>query len=453
MSYLEKSGQLTPVWRMKCEAALNASYQRLMTFEVGGGGFDWYGRAPAKTILTAYGIMELADMNRVYPIDTGVIDRAKKLLDGRQGADGAWPLDVPMHTWSRLSDSSLPVTAYVVWALREAGYEDEPVRRGMEYLRARESEAADPYVRALVALAIGRGYDVKRLEEGALIEGDAAFWATSGEGLCHSRGDAAVVETTALTAIALSRGGSPMASKALTWLTRARGMDGTWGTTQGTILALKALLEGAGPTPSDVPVGIRLRVNGKEIVGAFQKLSRDNFDVVQQAEIPVRPGQNEIELESDALYRISYQIAGRYYLPWAIAPRPESSPLSIEVAYDRTDLELTDTLRCIATLAYRGKETFMVIADLGIPPGFTPDTDVFERLVSDRTIDKYSMTGRQITLYFGKVVPGRMIRIEYALRPRFPIFAQDPRSAAYEYYTPQNQAFGVPRKIRVRPGK
>ena len=45
----------------------------------------------------------------------------------------------------------------------------------------------------------------------------------------------------------------------------------------------------------------------------------------------------------------------------------------------------------------------MVIADLGIPPGFLPDVDVFETLVRSRRIDKYSITGRQITLYFGAV--------------------------------------------------
>ena len=88
MSYLKESGRLTPEIGMRTEAAIAQGWQRILSFEVSGGGFDWYGHAPAKTILSAYGVMMLADMNRVYPIDTRVIDRAKKLLEGRQNADG-----------------------------------------------------------------------------------------------------------------------------------------------------------------------------------------------------------------------------------------------------------------------------------------------------------------------------------------------------------------------------
>ena len=80
MGYLEKSGQLTPETRMKIEHAINISYQRLLTFEAKGGGFDWYPGGQARTMLTAYGLLELSDMNRVYPIDTRVIDRAYAVL-------------------------------------------------------------------------------------------------------------------------------------------------------------------------------------------------------------------------------------------------------------------------------------------------------------------------------------------------------------------------------------
>ena len=93
MGYLEETGQLTPEWQMKLEEAINLGYQRVLTFEVKGGGFDWYGNAPANTMLTAYGILMLNDMKKVYPIDTDVIDRASRLLFNRQKSDGSWPLD------------------------------------------------------------------------------------------------------------------------------------------------------------------------------------------------------------------------------------------------------------------------------------------------------------------------------------------------------------------------
>jgi len=90
-----------------------------------------------------------------------------------------------------------------------------------------------------------------------------------------------------------------------------------------------------------------------------------------------------------------------------------------------------------------------VIVDLGIPPGFTPDTASFEALVKERVIDKFSFTGRQITLYFGRLDKGRTVEIAYTLTPRFPIRARAPRSGAYEYYSPQNEATGRPQAITV----
>ena len=175
MGYLKETGSLTPEWRMKCEAAINAGYQRLLTFEVKGGGFDWYGAAPAKTILTAYGILELNDMDKVYPIDRRVIDRAKAILDQRQKSDGSWTVDIPMHTWQQLANSSLPITAYVIWALKEAGYKDEVVRRGEAWLQVNQDQKADPYVRALVALALGDRGSIAALEAAAQVKGDEVW--------------------------------------------------------------------------------------------------------------------------------------------------------------------------------------------------------------------------------------------------------------------------------------
>jgi hypothetical protein len=94
--------------------------------------------------------------------------------------------------------------------------------------------------------------------------------------------------------------------------------------------------------------------------------------------------------------------------------------------------------------------TFMVIVDLGIPPGFVPDTGTFEQLVRDRTIDKFTLGGRHLTLYFGRVESGRPIVLDYTLRPRFPIVAKTPRCGAYEYYTPQVQVSGRPEVLNVR---
>ena len=65
---------------MKAEQYLNVGYQRLLTFERPGGGFDWWGSGEPLVWLSAYGLQEFNDMAKVYPIDRGIIDRTQQFL-------------------------------------------------------------------------------------------------------------------------------------------------------------------------------------------------------------------------------------------------------------------------------------------------------------------------------------------------------------------------------------
>jgi hypothetical protein len=95
------------------------------------------------------------------------------------------------------------------------------------------------------------------------------------------------------------------------------------------------------------------------------------------------------------------------------------------------------------------KPTFMVIVDLGIPPGFSVMNEDLEKLVKSKSITKYSMTGRQITLYIGAMTQGKPLRFNYRLKAKFPIRAKTPRSVAYEYYTPTAKGVQKPELIVV----
>ena len=72
------------------KASSPTGYQRLLTFEVPGGGFSWFGNAPANKILTAYGLMEFHDMAKVYDVDPRVIARTSDWLVRQQQPDGSW---------------------------------------------------------------------------------------------------------------------------------------------------------------------------------------------------------------------------------------------------------------------------------------------------------------------------------------------------------------------------
>jgi len=86
----------------------------------------------------------------------------------------------------------------------------------------------------------------------------------------------------------------------------------------------------------------------------------------------------------------------------------------------------------------------MTIVDLGIPPGFELQTDAFESLKERGVIERYSLEGRQVILYFREIRGNRPIEFEYRLKAKFPVRAKTPVSTAYQYYEPEVRAEAAP---------
>ena len=148
---MQTTGSANPELQMQAETYVGTGYQRLLTFEVDGGGFSLFGEPPAHPFLTAYGLMEFHDMSKVYPVDEAVIERAARWLLSQQQPDGTWQVGD-----SRAGQGTLGATSYVAWALIEAGYGDTPrVGRAISYIRTFALQEKTPYSLALAANAAG----------------------------------------------------------------------------------------------------------------------------------------------------------------------------------------------------------------------------------------------------------------------------------------------------------
>ena len=73
LEYLRRTNKTIPAVEVKARQYIHLGYQRLLSFEVSGGGFDWFGDPPANTTLTAYGLMEFLDMAAVHDVDADLI--------------------------------------------------------------------------------------------------------------------------------------------------------------------------------------------------------------------------------------------------------------------------------------------------------------------------------------------------------------------------------------------
>jgi hypothetical protein len=442
---------------------VGTGYQRLLTFEVSGGGFSLFGDAPAEVFLTAYGLMEFTDMARVYPVDPALIERTAQWLLAQQEADGTWSEQGYSEHWQ--ISSEVPTTAYITWALIEAGYEDtEQVGRAISYLREFALQQEDAYSLALVANALA-AYDPKdsmtraaadRLFELRVEEGDVVFWKTEAASFMGATGDSGSLEATALAAIALMRANAhPEAvSGALAYLIQGKDSWGTWSTTQATILSLKAMLLASGQTgQAEGPATVRVSLNKEQT----QEITIDetNADVVHLVTFDrgFSPGgANRVQIDLEGGGNLMYQVATRYYLPWdQVPPEPETEELiTIDVAYDRTALAVNDTVTVdVGVKLNRQGVVKMALIDLGVPPGFTVLGEDLSGLVEKGIIARYELTGRQVIIYLEDFSSEMPLRFDYRMRARFPMRAQTPPSSAYDYYNPADLTVRAPLEMVV----
>ncbi len=450
---------------MDAENKINLGYQRLLTFEVNGGGFDWFGSPPSNVLLTGVALQEFTEMNAVYPIDMAVVDRARAWLLSKQQPDGSWNESRLPHSLTG-GQGDVVVTAYSVWSLGVAGYQGSEMTRAISWLKGRIAEVKDEYSLALVANALltANPKDVEGqqildgLERTAERDETAAWWGKGSTTFCGGYGQTGQVETTALVTLAMLQGRAHLgtATKALTYLVRSKDPRGGGASTQATILSLKALLRASVDLAQGDGEGVvEVKVNGKA-AHRFE-VAPGQGDVVQMVQVSEHlvPGDNLVELAFQGKGSFNYQVCGRYYVPWSAVPKEErEKPLDIRVAYDRTTLSKDDTLVAKVTVDYRAAvPAGMVIVDLGIPPGFDVDAGSFAELIARRgtpKVEKFSLTGRQITLYVGSMQRGAPLEFEYSLKARYPLRAKTPSSTVYEYYTPDRRAEAEPVTLEVR---
>jgi len=466
LDYMKRTKKLTPEIHAKAEGFVATGYQRLLTFEVPGGGFSWFGNAPANKILTAYGLMEFHDMAKVYDVDPQVIARTSDWLVRQQQPDGSWRPDIQFineGATNRFNADLVRITAYIAWALESADYKGETIDKARHFVERHLDGKMDAYTLAVVAnFAVESGKDselarraLELLRDAAAKKDDFVWWSAD-ETAVYATGDSAAVETTGLALQAfLKAGGYPdLVRKSLAWITSKKNGSGNWGTTQATIMALRALLSASEESGSDAHGTADVLLNGKKV--ASLEVNTENNDLFHQFILPPSSADrdNEIEIRFSGEGGLAYQIAGRYFAPWQQAATPE--PLAIEVKYDRTRLAQDEVVTGTATIRNNlDKTAKMVMVDLGIPPGFELLSEDLQKMVErtagskSQRLEKFNMTAAQAILYFDSIAPRDSFEVRYRLRAKYPIHAQGFASRVYEYYDPNVNATARPVQFEV----
>jgi uncharacterized protein YfaS (alpha-2-macroglobulin family) len=466
LDYMKRSKKLTPEVHAKAEGFIANGYQRLLTFEVPGGGFSWFGNAPANKILTAYGLMEFYDMSKVHDVDPKLIARTQQWLASQQQEDGSWKPDTQFineGATNRYNSDVLRITGYLAWALKDTGYQGVAVEKAKQFVEKHMTAKVDTYTLAVVANFAADYKEDRELTRRAIqmlldarTEKDEQVWWSAEETSVYATGPSAAVETTGLAVQALLQAGesSGTARKALAYIASKKDAYGTWGTTQATIMALRALLTATEKGAADVRGTVVVLLNGKP--AEKLELTPENNDLLHQFVFKniSTEGVSTIGLQFEGKGGLAYQIVGSYYLPWD--EKAAGEPLSIDVAYDRTRLAQDDIATASATVRNNlPKAANMVMVDLGIPPGFdllSEDLQDYQENSAHHKsghLSKFSLTATQALLYFDSFAPGEVVTLKYRLRAKYPIRVRTFKSQVYEYYDPEIASVARPVQLEV----
>jgi hypothetical protein len=297
----------------------------------------------------------------------------------------------------------------------------------------------------------------------AQIEGDLVHWQSHTESFSGAVGPSASLETTALATYALLRDGryDDLTTGGLLCLVRQQDDQGGWGTTQATVLALKAFnLAAELQEREPVEATVEAYLDG-ELVRTVD-VTPQNADVVHTIYVDgVEAGTHLLRLDVEGGgSALLYQTILAYYVPWeealasALVPSGDGS-MDIDVTYDRTTLRVDETMVANVRLSLnQSGVAHWALVELGLPPGFEAVPEDLEALVAQSAglstqIKRYEVAGRSLRLYVENL--RTPVLLSFRLRARMVVRAQTGRALVYDYYNPALQDQEPPVLVVVEP--
>jgi hypothetical protein len=472
LQYLKESDQAKPEVERRAHELLDRGYQKLTSFECLNPaqhkkeGYEWFGgTAPAHEALTAYGLMEFRDMAKVREVDTAMMKRTHEyLLNQRDGNGGFKRNPRALDTFGRAPQNI--TNAYVVWALTEGGKDDD-ITKELNALQTEAKASKDPYFLSLVANSlINRAKTaeatklLKKVIELQKPDGHLDAEQTS---ITGSGGRDLQIETTSLAVLGWLKANpgefNGGIQKAIRWIGQQRGGYGGFGSTQSTILALKALILYTKANKKTPEGGeLRLFVADKQVAslpfaaGTTEPLTLS----MPEAETALKPGKNAVRIE------ISGKNVFPYTLTWSYQTHQPASaancPVNLSAKLDRTEVRESETVRLnVHVENASGKGQGMAVAILGLPGGLTVPEDMkqlkdYIRLPTDGgrpLVSAFELRGRELVLYWRDLSPEQKIDVPLDLICRIPGEYSGPASRAYLYYNADLKHWVEPLKVSI----
>jgi alpha-2-macroglobulin-like protein len=422
---------------------LDAGYKRLVGFWCPDRGYEWFGENPGHEALTAFGLLHFTDMAQVRDVDRNMLSSTRAwLIKQKDGKGGFTRKRRALHTWIEDKDCS---NAYIVWALLECGQPAAELKPELVSLKAAADTSQNYYVVALAANALELSGD--KAEASKLMNRLAGKQKANGSvdsvtsSIVGSEGESLEVEGTSLATLAWLREPSYAGNveKSIKFLADSC-KDGRYGSTQSTVLALRAIVtydkQRAHPK---APGKVRLYVDGQSIGdwAEFNESTQGAIKLPDMSEL-LTPGEHKLELRMEGGGAMPYALAVKYN---ALTPASASEcKLDLTVKMAQNKVVEGNSTEANVTVINKTKDVVPTpVAIIGLPGGLEPRHDQLKELVKKGTIDAYEVLGREVVLYWRTLAGNARVQVPLSLIAAVPGTYTGPDSRAYLYYTDEHK--------------
>lgn len=435
---------------------LDRGYKRLITFETKQKGYEWFGQAPGHQGLTAYGLMQFNDLKKVYGgVDQKMIDRTAEWILSQKDGKGGFSRNLQAyHDFGSTSEDVM--NGYIVYAMAEAGYGGQ-LKKEIETSYETAMKNKDPYQLAMSAIALSEIKNPKAEKAMAELlktqDKDGTFNGTT-HSITHSTGNSLKIETTSLAIMAMLKNpnANRMATnKAVESLVKSRSGYGSFGNTQGTVLALKAMTEFAKAnkaTPEDGTV--EFYVDGKKVAEQSYKAGEKGAIVIDSLEQFMKEGKHDLKVKFGGTKNpLPHSVA----VSWntSLPNSDEECKVEMKTKLASKSANQGETVRLTANIKNRTNEGIpSPIAIIGIPAGLSLQPWQLKEMQEKKMFDYYEVIGSNLVLYYRGMDPKEEKMINLDLKADIPGEYEAPASSAYLYYTNEFKTWDAGGKIIVK---
>jgi hypothetical protein len=345
--------------------------------------------------------------------------------------------------------------SYITYALAEAGYNNLDKELNLSYEKAMEMK--DPYLLALTANAMYSSKDVKRgdklMEVLYPLQASDGSWNGKTNSITYSTGQSLLIETTSLVVLAILKqenyNGKALTS-AVQYLVKSRSGNGTFGNTQGTVLALKALTAYAMANKRTASSGVVEIYVGKTKVAEKSYVAGEKGNVeIMGLEKYLSEGNNKLTVKFKGTKEaLPYSLS----INWntTLPSSADGCAVKLNVALAEKTSKVGETNRLSVTLKNSKNEALPnPIAIIGIPAGFTAQPWQLKELQEKNQVDFYEVIGNNVVLYFRAMSANEVKNINLDLKAEIPGEYNAPASSAYLYYTNEFKDWKVLDKVVI----